>query len=470
MLFLLYMSKKLYKINFIVLVLAVILVTALFAIGFISFASNDRVAYAADDIYGVSLTENTAIYNGKAIAPPLSVTKNGAPYSEYTVSYLKGEDTLLETPKDVGVYTVKVEITSVIPSIVKTFTYTVTPKPLEIHVPGNSEFIYSGEAVGYSVYPVGLCGADTTEILVTYHGNIYTLEEGVQPINADSYTLTFRSSNDNYSIGNIIGVTELNIAKRMLTVKANDAVISMGGTPELSYNILGFVEGEDESVLENKPTVSSNATAVGVHNLRASGGVDENYDFTYQEGALTINAVEASGSIVGTSITLNVSGVFRPYTEYTGTTLDVKSESAKEIQERVRRYRMLSFATAIKLMYQIDTVQGAQLSDKVTVSMDNVTIESDSNYVIVVIAPNGVITQITKYKYLNGNLTFTAPNLGTVLIYKEAYNAAAMYIAIGIILLFIVALVIASRVGYIRDKQDADAKSRKNSNKNTYKW
>ncbi len=454
----------------ILICLAVVFFTAL-CVACLFLSTNVDVVARAEDAYGVNLTENSVVYNGKPISPKLTVTKNGISTTDYTVAYFKDGVALEGAPKDVGTYTLEVSINNVIPTFSKTFEYTVTPLPLTVIIDGNKDFIYNGTPQGLSsISVVGLCVGDETEIITTYRGDKHTVPAGELPTNADNYDIVFSNTNPNYTIGTIEGITEITIAKRELTVIVKDSTITLGETPSLTYDIIGFIGEEDESALTTLPTLTTNATVVGMHNLRASGGEADNYTFTFKDATLTINGVFSEGSVVGTSTSFDVNGVFSPNTTYTGTALDVKSDEAKEFIERARHYKMTTFASKIALMYQIDVVTGEQLSDKVTISLDNVILKGDWDHIIVVIAPNGVLTQITKYEYLNGKLTFTSPSLGTVLIFRNGYSTVVMYIALCVVVFFIIALIIASKMQYVRDKQDADAKARKNKNKQKYTW
>ncbi len=465
-----YMSSINTKLRNLLIYLAVVFFTALCVICSFLSTKVDDIALA-EEAYGINLTENSVVYNGKFISPKLTVTKNGISTSDYTVTYFKDGTVLEGVPKDVGTYMLEVSINNAIPAFIKTFEYTVTPLPLTVIIDGNKDFVYNGTQQGLSsVSVVGLCVGDETEIITTYRGDKHTVPVGELPVNADNYDIVFSNTNPNYTIGTIEGITEITIEKRELTVIAKDSVITFGETPELSYEIIGFIGDDDESVLTTKPTLTTNASVVGMHTLRASGGEADNYTFIYKDATLTINGISADGSVVGTSTSFNVSGIFSPNTTYTGSVLDVKSDESKEFIERVRHYKMTTFASKIALMYQIDVVTGTQLSDKVTISLDNVILKGDWDHIIVVIAPNGVLTQITKYEYLNGKLTFTSPSLGTVLIFRNGYSTVVMYIALCIIIVFIIALIIASKIQYVRDKQDADAKARKNKNKQKYTW
>ncbi|MDL2230906.1 YDG domain-containing protein, partial [Bacteroidales bacterium OttesenSCG-928-L19] len=82
------------------------------------------------------------------------------------------------------------------------------------------------------------------------------------------------------------------VSKTLLTVTAHNAEKFYGETnPTFSYDITGYVYGEDESVLTTAPIITCNAnatTGVGTAVISVSGGVAENYNFDYHNAILTI--------------------------------------------------------------------------------------------------------------------------------------------------------------------------------------
>ena len=133
---------------------------------------------------------------------------------------------------------------------------------------------------------------------------------------------------------------------------------------------------------------------------------------------------------------------------------------------------MLNFTSDLQLVYQIDYTHGVQVSEKIDVVFHNVTLNTDDKYVIVVIDPNGVVTQITKYVYLNGTLSFKTPSLGTVMIFKDTYDTSVLLIVIGCIVAFIILLYVGSKMQYRNDKRQADEakKRREIKEKGKYRW
>src|SRR5690606_280965 len=84
----------------------------------------------------------------------------------------------------------------------------------------------------------------------------------------------------------------ITVNKANLTARPNNISRVYGlNNPALPITYTGFVNGDSESVLDTKPVASTTATknsSVGTYPITASGGVDNNYNFVYQGGTLTI--------------------------------------------------------------------------------------------------------------------------------------------------------------------------------------
>ncbi|MDO4995326.1 MAG: MBG domain-containing protein [Bacteroidales bacterium] len=75
-------------------------------------------------------------------------------------------------------------------------------------------------------------------------------------------------------------------------VKVKDSNRTYGeDNPTFSCTYTGLVNNEDTSVITTSPTITTTATAdsdVGTYSITASGGVAQNYSFTYEDGTLTV--------------------------------------------------------------------------------------------------------------------------------------------------------------------------------------
>ncbi|MBO4907581.1 MAG: chitobiase/beta-hexosaminidase C-terminal domain-containing protein [Bacteroidaceae bacterium] len=113
--------------------------------------------------------------------------------------------------------------------------------------------------------------------------------------NTATVTITDLDANDRWYIWNVPTKT-FTIEKKMLTVTADDKTVEYGHpAPEYTVTINGFENGEGRAVLTTIPSATcstyTTSSAVGsTHVITPGGGVDENYDFTYENGTLTVAA------------------------------------------------------------------------------------------------------------------------------------------------------------------------------------
>ena len=86
------------------------------------------------------------------------------------------------------------------------------------------------------------------------------------------------------------------VAKAPLTITADSKAINISEPlPELTMSFSGFVNGDDQSSLDQLPAIATTATAsspAGVYDITLTGGSDANYDFNLVNGQLTIISVE----------------------------------------------------------------------------------------------------------------------------------------------------------------------------------
>jgi len=109
---------------------------------------------------------------------------------------------------------------------------------------------------------------------------------------AGVYVIALSSGSDNnYTITEAEGT--LTIGKAVLTVTSeNKERIYSEANPALTVTYNGFVNGENEDVLDTRPTAStiaSPAVNTGIYPIVSSGGDDNNYSFLYIDGNMTVN-------------------------------------------------------------------------------------------------------------------------------------------------------------------------------------
>ena len=469
--------KRLSIAAFILIAVALAVTAALVGVG----ATSDVPRASALESQGVGITAPesvTATYNGSGIAyRDIVVTHYDSVVSadQYDVFY-NGSETL---PVNEGTYTVTVSVPVEDPEVNQVtadFTLIIEPAPVKVFIQGANVFTYSGNTVLRTISLTGILQKDMAgvDIVTTYTDR----DKGVStetPVNAGVYDLSFAlegEASSNYFISEISDdrVTDpqtLTVLKRTLTVSANPAEAVFGQPiPELTYTISGFVADDNaEDDLTELPSITSSATSVGVHEITPSGGASENYTLNYVSGTLTINATDVSVQMPDSAITMDMVGVFAPGTEYSGNIYDKDSTQVKELKEHIRNYRVADWTSILEAVFYYGPVSGGDKTpddQPLRITLNNLSLDSSKDYFIVVVDSYGVVTKITKYSYLNGDMSFeTYASDGAIMIYSAFHNTIIISLVVCGVVLFLILLMIAAAVKYRNDKAAADDKKRK---------
>ena len=233
----------------------------------------------------ISFSPSTFVYNGKV--PEVKWTNNVEGYeAQVDLSGLK---------KDVGNYVDTIPI-----KLIKDgetveahviYRYTIEGIPLTIKV-NNANRPYGTENPEFSYSIEGFVNGDTESIL---------LEK--PSISTDA---TIKSNAGTYSIkasGGKATYYDFNYVPGVLTIEKVPLKASVGNyeraynenNPQFEIKFEGFVLSENYSVLDTKPSATTSATRtsdVGVYDIIVSGGYDNNYDFSYSSGLLTIKKAD----------------------------------------------------------------------------------------------------------------------------------------------------------------------------------
>ena len=110
-----------------------------------------------------------------------------------------------------------------------------------------------------------------------------------------------QAGNDTYL--ELSGSFSFSVNKAPLTITADNKSRQEGtANPELTVSYSGFVNGDDENSLSQKPTVTTTAnttSSVGTYPIIVSGAVSSNYEITYVEGTLTVVKDYTMGDVNG---------------------------------------------------------------------------------------------------------------------------------------------------------------------------
>jgi hypothetical protein len=180
-------------------------------------------------------------------------------------------------------------------------TFTINQRPLTLSADDKSKVYGEADpALTYQITAGSLAPGDSiTGSLVRTPGE----NAGTYPINQGTLTV---SNLSNYAF-TFNGAT-FTIQKANLTVTADDKhKLVSEPDPAFTFTYSGFVSGDTEADIDTPPTcgVSVPHSLPGDYPITCSGGADNNYDFTYVPGTLSVTAVNNPP----TDITLSNSSV-----------------------------------------------------------------------------------------------------------------------------------------------------------------
>ena len=181
-------------------------------------------------------------------------------------------------------------------------TLTITPATLTATA-NNASRTYGAANPAFSVTYTGFVNGENSSVIDT----LATATTAANALsNVGSYAITASGAADNnYSFTYVDGT--LSITPATLTATANNASRTYGAAnPAFGITYTGFVNGENSSVIDTLATASTTANAlsnVGSYAITASGAADNNYNFTYVDGTLSITPATLTATANNTSRT-----------------------------------------------------------------------------------------------------------------------------------------------------------------------
>jgi gliding motility-associated-like protein len=149
--------------------------------------------------------------------------------------------------------------------------------------------IYGSSNPGLTFTCTGFVSGEDISVINTLPG-VSTSANALSP--AGNYSLVpSGASDDNYSFSYVPGT--MSVTKAALSAVAEDKSKTYGDSnPSLSISYTGFVNGDDQSVIDTAPVPSTTATVTsdaGTYPISLSPGSDNNYDISNTNGILTVN-------------------------------------------------------------------------------------------------------------------------------------------------------------------------------------
>ncbi len=275
-------------------------------------------------------------------------------------------------------------------------TLQVTPAPLTITA-SSASITYGGTPSAIAPIVSGLQNSETTAVL----GPVLTCSTAVvstTPVGTYSSNCT-GASDANYAVTYVPGTVQ--VVQAPLIVAASSGSMSYGGTPPtITPTYTGFVNGENQSVLNSVPVCTTAATSsspVGTYSSTCSGGSDNNYAFSYVPGqvvvgpsVLVISASSGTSTYGGTpsAVTPSYSGFRNGDTASSLTTKPICTSQASATSP-VGSYAN-TCSGAADPNYTIDYVAGSQ-----NVTPASVTVQASSATMVYGSTPPAITPTVT---------------------------------------------------------------------------
>lgn len=161
---------------------------------------------------------------------------------------------------------------------------TLTFNALESKTYGNTPF----QIMATASSGLGVAFSSSNLDVATVAGDMVTIVGA-----GDAVITAFQAGDDVFRAA--LATQTLTVAKALINVSADDKIITYGDDlPEFTITYSGFVNDEDANILDTAPQahlVEDGALVPGIYEIALLTGSDNNYDFTYGNGQLTINRV-----------------------------------------------------------------------------------------------------------------------------------------------------------------------------------
>ena len=250
----------------------------------------------------LSVTNSPIIFNG---APQSATLSSGL--ATGVISNIQ-YDASATAPTAVGSYAVTADFTSSDPNYTdltgaSAGSFVITAKLIPTVTASGGPFDYDGAPHAATV--VGSVPGTVSNVKYNNSGTVPT-HAGTYSVTADfvpTDTVTYENLLD-------AAAGSITINQVALTATADNQSINAGEPdPTFTVSYSGFVNGETAAVLNSAPTcgVSVPHADPGTYPIVCSGGIDDNYSFSYVNGTLTVG-VTGGGPGNGADTT----GVFRP--------------------------------------------------------------------------------------------------------------------------------------------------------------
>ncbi len=240
-------------------------------------------------VQSIAVSDTVLTYTGQ---PQNMLVKILPDTVQYTIRYTDKENKTVSAPVIAGTYSYQLTVTET-GYVQKTQTghLQITPAPLQVRM-DSVETTYGQPQPEIHLRYEGFVNGETAEMFSSL-----PLTKSITgwPWNAGIYKVELTHGEaTNYSLSYQMG--QITIHPAVITVTPDHFSIGYNDSlPEFTYQLAGFVNGEDEAVLSKLPVITlpqqESPLQPGTYPLIASGGEATNYTFVYEKGKLWIEPI-----------------------------------------------------------------------------------------------------------------------------------------------------------------------------------
>lgn len=284
-------------------------------------------------------------------------------------------------------------------------TYTIVPAKIDARLTG-ADAVYSGKPPEIGCELIGVPDGVELKAVITFNKAVK---------NAGDYLAYVKLNNRNYTLMNG-GEFAFKVKKAPLTIGFEDIVIKKDEDVLPTFTYKGFVNGEDETVLEAAPLISVTGEKEGIFETLPRGAEAANYEITYKEGTVQVN----SASLAADGVTLT--GSFLP-----GTTLTADGGD--------NRFYHMGFNGISKFVVYGKRIDAGEVYGNYSAVIHGVQKYFPLFMRAELVDLEGNKRQLADYGYdEDGNFTYTADSSGSILIYYDILTPLAIICAVVLII------------------------------------
>lgn len=287
----------------------------------------------------------------------------------------------------------------------------VIKRKLDLGIKGQISFVYSGEEVSIeniNAYANNAVDGYAPEIELSF-------DKGVDVKDVGEYTIypILKNNTDKYEL-KANYYWSVKITPATITVSAENVTALLGEEVTTKFSYVGFVSGEDESVLAQQAMLKESFDQTGYYTVYPSGAESKNYNFNYMPFSVTIK----TNQIIKDNLILK--GDINPGVSVDIITQSIDSLEVKQAAKIIDKALEVSlFKPNNKYLAEYYRIEISGNLDKNTIYEISFNNEINADTSLYVLDNNGEVIEITSYEHKDGKIIFKSGNISSVCLYEN---------------------------------------------------